>query len=460
MLMAAVRVSVAACLTCLLCLPQGLDIEGSWEGALATAGGKLRLRLHITRDMAGQLEGKLDSVDQGASGIPVSTIRFTDGVLFWESKPLRAQFSGKLAPGSDSISGTFQQGMELPLLLTRITAAQAQAKPRRPQEPKPPFPYRSEEITFASKASDVSLAGTLTLPKGAGPWPAVILVSGSGPQDRDETLLGHKPFLVLADHLSRNGVAVLRYDDRGVNKSGGHFSTATSRDFADDAEGALLFLAQRKDVRKNGIGLLGHSEGGLIAPLVASRRKDVAFLVLLAAPGVPGSEIIMEQGQRLAELAGVPLADRQRAREQQEKLYDMLRSAKAEGVSDAVLEERMRAVFGSLPNVETQLRAVMSPWFREFLFYDPRPALEKVQIPVLLVNGGKDLQVLAEQNVPPILAALKNAGNGKVTVQRFAELNHLFQHAKTGAPQEYGQIEETMAPEVLAAITTWIKALK
>lgn len=441
--------------TLLLCLAAPLaaqsSIEGSWEGALQLPNAKLRLRINIKTTPAG-LTATADSPDQGAFGLPVSSVSFADKTLKWEMSQLRASYEGKLNDAGTEIAGTFTQGMPMPLTLKRLDAAAA-AGPNRPQEPKPPFPYSIEEVTFPSKAPGVALAGTLTLPPGAGPHPAVILISGSGPQNRDEALMGHKPFHVLADHLSRRGIAVLRYDDRGIGKSTGNFAAATSADFSLDAEGALDFLKARSAIDAKKIGFAGHSEGGIIAPMVAARRPDAAFLVLLAGTAVPGADVILEQGQALARASGASEAQLKTARETQLKFYQILNNTP----DAAERDQRLRELLAGTPNLEAQLKSVSSPWFRYFLTYDPAPALAKVKCPVLALNGEKDLQVLPDQNLPPLKAALEKAGNKDVTILRLPGLNHLFQAAKTGAVSEYAQIEETINPAALDAISSWLR---
>jgi hypothetical protein len=309
------------------------------------------------------------------------------------------------------------------------------------------------DLTFSSKGEGVVLAGTLTVPPGKGPFPAVALATGSGPQDRDEQLFGHKPFAVLADHLTKKGLVVLRYDDRGFGKSTGTFMTATSADFADDLEGAFEFLAARADVDRKRIGLLGHSEGGILAPMVAARRKDVAYIVLLAGTGVPGTEVVLEQGQKMAAVSGVPEEQRQQARVKQNEFYSVMRNSKDEDE----LKAKLKAMFGEGPQGENIIRQATSPWFKYFLFYDPAPVMERVKCPALLVNGELDLQVMPDQNLPPLEAALKKGGNTDYKVVRLPGLNHLLQTAKTGLPGEYGQIEETMAPAALDAVSSWLR---
>ena len=425
-------------------------IEGSWEGTLQTPGGNLRIRLHVERGTDGALAGKMDSPDQGANGIPVSSISFAGGDLKWDLKTVNASYAGKLNADGNEIAGTFTQGRSFPLTFKRMSKDDLMPVVR-PQEPKPPFPYKSEDVTFASKAAGITMAGTLTLPAGKGPHPAVILITGSGPQDRDEALMGHRPFLVLADYLSRRGIAVLRYDDRGVGKSTGVFAKATTQDFADDAEGALNYLKTRAEIAAAKIGMAGHSEGGIVAPIVAARRADVGFIALLAGTAVSGADVILEQGQAMARTAGVPDEQLKAARAKQMEYSAIFRESK----DDAELERRLTEFFGEAG--KSQLPMSLSPWFRYFMLYDPAPALEKVKCPVIALNGEKDLQVLPNQNLPVLEAALKKGGNKDVTIVRLPGLNHLFQTAKTGQPLEYGQIEETMSPTMMEPLAKWIR---
>jgi hypothetical protein len=424
--------------------------EGAWEGALQTPGGKLRLGLTITKTPEGALAAKLDSIDQGAMGLPLQDVSFTAGTLKFALKMAGATFEGKLNEAGVEITGTFVQGAEMPLTWKRVEKI---ARPHRPQEPQPPFPYGSGEVSIPNPAAGAPLAGTLTLPEGAGPHPAVILITGSGPQDRDESLLGHKPFRVLADHLTRKGIAVLRYDDRGVGKSGGSFRGSTTEDFAADAASVLEYLAGRKEIDAKKIGMLGHSEGGLVAPLVASKNAKVAFVVMLAGPGVPGGDVILKQIEFAARRGGASGAGVALAREAQKKIYAAIK----EGGANEEIEKKVRPKLPPGAAGDQVLRQVLDPWFRFFVFYDPAPAIEKVKVPVLALFGELDQQVAPDQNRPPVEAALKRSGNRDVMVVVLPKLNHLFQTAQTGAASEYAQIEETMAPLALEAMSGWIR---
>jgi uncharacterized protein len=444
------RMLCLAFLSALALFGQKTSIEGDWEGSIQANGGKLRLRLHITRESSGALSAKFDSPDQGAFGLPVSTVSFADGVLHFEMTNLRASFTGKLNAAANEVDGTFRQGMEFPMTLKRMTAAEA---PLRPQEPRPPYPYQTIEVTFPSKAPGVTLAGTLTMPQGKGPFPAVVLITGSGPQDRDEAIFEHRPFLVLADFLTRNEIAVLRYDDRGVGKSNGNFATSTTTDFSRDAEGAFDYLKGRGDIVSNSIGLLGHSEGGSIAPMVAARRPDAAFVVMLAGTGVPGKDLLLMQAAKINAAAGAPPAMIKKNTEIQEGIFAVL----AEDKDNESAQAKIKALLAGVPSAEAQAKSVTGPWMREFVFYDPAPTLAKLKCPVLALNGTLDLQVDADQNLPPIEAALKKGGNTNYRIVRLPRLNHLFQPAETGRVSEYGQIPVTMSPLALETIGKWVR---
>jgi hypothetical protein len=433
---------------------QTADVAGSWEGVLELPGAKLRLRVHVERTAAGALAAKMDSVDQGAMGIPVDQVSFADGMLKWSISRLGASYEGKLNEAGDAIEGTMTQGVALKLNLKRMSAADvAAAAIRRPQTPKPPYPYKVDEVAFASKAEGVRMGGTLTIPEGAGPHPAVILISGSGAQDRDETIFSHKPFLVLADHLTRRGIAVLRYDDRGVGKSTGSREEVTSVDFSDDAEGGLDFLAKRKEIDPKRIGFIGHSEGGVIAPMIAVRRPETAFIVLMAGTGVDGEQILYEQGQAVLKAQGATEERLAAQRSIQEKMFAIVKAERDPEEAAVKLKE----LLGGSPAVEQSIRNVNSMWFRYFLTYNPQAVLERVKCPVLALNGSLDTQVVAGQNLPAIEAALNKGGNEDFEIVLLPGLNHLMQTAKTGGVPEYNQIEETIAPAALDKMASWLR---
>lgn len=443
------------------------NITGDWYGTLNIQNMvKLRLVFHISGS-EGQLTATLDSPDQGSFGIPTGEVIFTPPQLTIKMPILMAEYAATVNEDFTQLEGTFtQRGMEMPLTMGRQTVEKEVLN--RPQEPKPPFPYHEEEVTFKNTAAGIHLSGTLTLPKNKDKFPVVVLVSGSGPQDRNEELLDHKPFLVLADHLTRQGIGVLRYDDRGVGGSQGNFAGATSEDFASDALAAVQYLKKRRDLKKHKIGIIGHSEGGMIAPMVAARSKDVRFIVLLAGPGVRGADLLLKQIELISRAAGGSKESIEKTKENNRAVFDLILSVKdtaqlRQKVTDLVkkqyesLSEEERKEAGSLETTLQQTnQQLLSPWMLYFLRYDPAPNLTKVKCPVLALNGEKDLQVEPKSNLSGIRSALEKAKNKHFTVKELPGLNHLFQTCKTGSPAEYRSIEETFSPMALAEVSDWI----
>jgi hypothetical protein len=427
--------------------------NGLWEGAINLPAGTLDIAVRLDRPATGEWSGTIDIPAQGAKAVALAGIAIDGRSVRFSiaGVPGSPTFAGTLSDDGATISGDFTQGPgKLTFTLRRnTTGTPAVVAAPRPQEPKPPYPYNDDEVTIENSAAGVRLAGTLTTPKTGGGYPVVILITGSGQQDRNETIFGHKPFLVLADYLTRRGIAVLRMDDRGIGGTTGNPALATSEDSAGDVLAAVAFLKTYASTNRSRIGLVGHSEGGLIAPMVATRSKEVAFEVLLAGSGVTGEQILYEQAATLAQSQGATAEQIAQGRALQERLYGILKSE----TDAAVMRERIRAING-----EASARALTSPWFRFFLTYDPAVALRTVTIPTLALNGEKDVQVPFKQNLPAIEAALKAGGNTDVTVRSFPNLNHLFQTSRTGLPAEYAQLEETMAPVVLETIADWILA--
>jgi pimeloyl-ACP methyl ester carboxylesterase len=440
------------------------DVEGHWEGTIEVPGSPLSVVIDLAQGGDGW-SGTFGSPAQGVSGIPLEAVRVSGAEIEFAiaDVPGAPVFKGKLTAGE--ISGTFtQSGQSFPFRLGRETSA----SPARPQESLGSLPYDEEPVTYAS--GDVTLAGTLTMPRGPGPFPAALLVSGSGPQDRNEEVFSHKPFLVLADALTRAGIAILRVDDRGVGDSTGSLAGVTTADLARDALEGVRVLANNPRIASGKVGLIGHSEGAMIAPLAASESDGVAFVVMLAGPGVPGAEILSRQLELISRAAGLGEeriaaivaeqrkllellatgADRDRIRSQVRRLIVAQRGGTEgdEVPSDTTVEELVAA----------QMQQVMTPWLVYFLKYDPQATLRKIKVPVLALCGERDLQVDPKQNLPPIREALEAAGNPDVTVRELPGLNHLFQTATSGSPQEYYSIEETISPLALATIRDWILA--
>jgi fermentation-respiration switch protein FrsA (DUF1100 family) len=426
------------------------DIDGAWLGTLDTGEIKLRVVFHIMNTQDG-LIASMDSLDQNLKGMPMTAVTRKGMLLKIESTQLSGGYEGNISKDLTTIDGTWtQHGSSMPLVL-KLVKNVAELELHRPQNPVKPYPYRDEEVSYPNPAQNVTLAATLTIPLGKGPFPAALLITGSGPQDRDESILGHKPFLVLSDYLTRKGIVVLRADDRGIGKSTGNFATATTADFATDVEAGVSYLKTRSEVDSHEIGLIGHSEGGIIAPMVAARDHDVAFIVMMAGSGVPGDEILAEQVRLLNLASGKSTQEADKDAAEEREVIALVEHEP----NNAELEKKLR---GKIPDVQLgmQAKALGSPWFRYFLSYDPATALRKVTCPVLAINGEKDTQVSPSQNLPAIRRALEAAGNKNFEVDELPGLNHLFQTAKTGAPYEYAQIEETMSPVALDKIATWI----
>jgi len=431
------------------------DIDGAWMGSLNLGAVRLRVVFHLVNTEDG-LIATLDSPDQGQNGLPTTSVTRDGANLKIEAKAIGGVFEGKIAADLQSIDGTFTQlGATHPLILKRVKD-QTDLELKRPQNPVKPYPYREEEVSYDNTQQNVKLAATLTIPEGKGEFPAVVLITGSGPQDRDETLLGHKPFLILADYLTRHGIVVLRADDRGTAKSTGDFKTATTADFATDTEAGIAYLKTRPEVNPHKIGLIGHSEGGVIAPMIAARNKDVAFIVMMAGTGVPGDQVLVAQGEAIEIASGTSSEEAAKNATREKEILALVESEKDKAVLEKELKEKLA---GQIPEAQIglQIQQVTSPWFRYFLTYDPATALRKVTCPVLAINGSLDKQVLPNQNLPAIRKALEQAGNKHFEVDELPGLNHLFQTAKTGAPSEYAEIEETMSPVVLEKISTWIR---
>lgn len=346
-----------------------------------------------------------------------------------------------------------------PLLLPLLgILAACEGEPlRRPQDPVPPYPYNTADVTFPADDGAV-LAGTLTWPPGPGPFTTVVLVSGSGPNDRDETVAGHHPFLVIADALTRAGVATFRYDKRGVAASGGDYDVATTVDFSADARAALRMVRAGGHFATAATGFVGHSEGGMVGPMAADGNPDAQFLVLLAPPGVPGDEILISQSRAIAAADGASTAELDRAEEVNRRVYACHRDAPTTDALTSCLVSVLGSVGLSGKRLSSQVEALSSPWMRFFITYDPAPVLTRTTVPVLVLNGRLDLQVLPELNLPPIRRALQTAGNQDATVEVLDGLNHLFQHTTNGSPSEYQRIDETIAPEMLSRLTAWIGA--
>jgi len=441
-------------------------IRGNWLGTLKIRTFKLRLAIAVTGEPGGSLKGTFTSVDQDNVPHAFDKVTLEGSKVHLAFKLAGIVIDGTLNAEGTEIDSKFRQGLAtFPIVFKKVDKAPETAK--RPQEPKRPFPYQEVEVSYENPSEHSTLAGTLTLPKTGGPFPVVLLITGSGQQDRDETILGHKPFLILSDYLTRRGIAVLRVDDRGIGGSKGDVANATSENFASDVLAGVNFLKTRKEVDPHRIGLIGHSEGGMIAPMVAVKSPDVAFIVLLAGTGVPGSQISLFQMETLMKQSGASEANIAKSRNLQQKLYGILereadaktrhaklKQAFEENLADLTAAEKFKA--GAEANAEQSATAVDRPWARFYFFHDPRETLRHVHCPVLAINGDKDIQVPSKVNLPEIEKALKEGGNPDYTMKALPNLNHLFQTCKKGTLDEYATIEETMSPAALEIVADWI----
>lgn len=441
------------------------NIEGIWQGNLEVQSGKNMLFIFKISESDKSHFTKLDIPSQGLMNLQPASTTFLDNNLIINASNLGFKFDGILNEESGEIKGTFQEGLNsVPLILIKKIKVEQIETPKRPQEPSKPYPYLVEEVKIYNSEDHISLAGTLTLPKSSNQdTPVVILISGSGPQDRDESYMGHKPFLVLADYLTRKGIAVLRYDDRGVGESTGNFEKATTADFSNDVLKIIEFLKNRTDIDTHNIGLIGHSEGAIIAPKVANNSKNVSFIVMLAGTGVLGKQVSLQQA---LDYRNFPVEDGEKYKEYIEKAIDIAASDKDVTIVKNELKSfyHESEVLNSIlpPNInkdefiENLVKSRTNPWIRYFYNYNPAEEIAKIGIPALALYGSNDTQVPPKYNMQPVKEALQKSKSGNYEVVLMQDLNHLFQQSKTGQISEYPEIEETMSPKVLEKISSWI----
>lgn len=444
-------------LTVLISIPcLGQNLEGSWKGIIEIQGTKLHLVFNF-KEAGGNWSATMDSPDQGGFGIPMDEVTINQNKVLVKSKALQLTYEGTIT--KDCIEGIFQQSfLQVPLNLKSDTSEASQ----RPQEPQPPFPYQIENISFPSLDKSITLSGTLTLPDDLKKHPAVVLIAGSGPANRDEEIFGHKPFAVIADYLTRQGLAVLRYDKRGIGESTGSLREATTLNLAEDVEASIQFLRNHPNIQSNNIGLIGHSEGGIIAPMVASRDQAISFIVLLAAPGMTGKQILKKQNEESIQRSPITNDQKTKALNVAVQYLDYLAQTSSEGTSTEALHNTLDSIISInlaediFPQVsrEEMIKSTNNNWIIYFLNLDPSEYLKKVHCPILALNGTKDIQVEANSNLKIIESSVKN--KELLTVKKYLNLNHLFQKAETGAINEYAQIQETFSEDVLRDILTWI----
>lgn len=451
-------------------LSQTKNLSGNWVGKLKLpTGAELTIVFKLSQTEE-KYNASLDSPDQGAKDIPCGEVVVNNDFIRIDVPVVNGNYQGNIDWEMKAIKGQWSQsGSKLEL---NLDYKENYSGIFRPQEPKPPFPYKVEDVLIENEEDEVYLSGTLTMPENSKNLPAVILISGSGPQNRDEEIFGHKPFLVIADFLTRNGFAVLRYDDRGVGASTGNFASATTYDFANDVLAAVKFLKSRNEINVKNIGLIGHSEGGMIAQIAAVKNpEDISFIVMLAGVGIPGDELIMLQSEKIARVEGRPENEILKSLEYQKILVDKLKSDLPNDIIENDIRKILSDVFENLADLENdtkdniqksidiQIKTIMSDWYRNFLRYNPSEYLEKIKTPVLALNGDKDVQVPSKENLSAIKRSLTKAGNKNFKVLEMKGLNHLFQKSETGAISEYGKLEETFSQSALDEILNWLKGV-
>ncbi|MBC8470667.1 MAG: alpha/beta fold hydrolase [Planctomycetes bacterium] len=443
------------------------SIVGSWM----SKPGQFNIVFRVSKNEDGSFDAYTDFPGEEAWDIPVDLILPGSMDVRFDIYNIRCAYEGKISLNGRSIDGKFKgpDGGGMPLVLEKVDNPPVRTS-KRPQEPKKPYPYKEELVSFENRLDKVTLAGTLTLPESPGPYPAVLLLSGSGGSDRDQLIWGHRSFLVLADYLTRQGIAVLRYDDRGVGRSTGNYDASTFEDFKRDALAGVEYLKTLPQINTEKIGLAGHSEGAAIAPLVAAESTDVAFMVLMAAPGLSDDfEGLLKQftdGYRskgasrkaitfkASVLRNIFYTIRQEddLEVARSKIKNLLQKAKPE-LAKFSANERQKIELESMDTYKFDW--MLSPGFSSILRYNPEKTLMKVKCPVLALHGDRDMQI-PKENLKGIEATLKTGGNHQYLVKEFSGLNHLFQTAKTGSPSEYAKIEETISPIVLNMMSDWI----
>lgn len=459
-----------ACFLSLQSISAQSDFRGRWQGALHEVQN-LQISFNLEGTDVNNLTAKLDVPSQGAEDVPCTGVEVRNDSVFIDMKMINGKYVGKLV-NVNKIDGVWtQNGLSLVLNLKRT---EGKLKLNRPQTPQPPFSYNSDDIVFYSKDKSMEFGATITYPKDDEKHPAIIMITGSGPQNRDEELFQHKPFAVVADHLTKNGYVVLRVDDRGVGSTGGDRGTATSADFAKDVEEAITYIKTRAEVDKKKIGLYGHSEGGLIAEMLAAERRDLDFIILMAAPGVPVKQLMTEQNVALLKNRGISedaansygrlyqnLVDDLTSSSSQKEVYDKMNNSfntwKKRTESDIVLS--ITGVSDSTSQdlfVRTFMDQSWNKWMTYFMRFDPQPVLADVRCKVLALNGSKDYQVLSRSNLEGILNGLKESKSKLYEAREIEGVNHLFQECNTCNVQEYGKLEQTIKPEVLDIITNWL----
>lgn len=434
-------------------------VIGDWSGTLDIGIAEINIVLHLTEDSNERLSGTFDYLEEKMYGCKIDSLTIQDQSLKFEIRKFLVNFEGILTDNNLKISGQWSQHGKL-FPLTFEKGKKSIAAPNRPQEPNLPYPYKEEIITFDNQ--NAILSGTFTSPFSKASS-VVILIGGAGPSDRDGSILGHKPLWILADYLTRQGIAVLRFDKRGCGKSTGDYHNATTEDFASDVLAGIEYLQSRKDIDSNQIGLIGHSEGGVIAPMVALKSDKVAYLVLMAACAINGEEMMCSWSESIEKDKGSTAEIIEKDRKYKKELFSAVKNEKnfetaAKNLRKIILNHTKKDELPSFESeaIDAEVNYLNTHWLRYFLAYEPAVALRKIQIPVLALNGELDKQILSKQNLPAISQALKEAGNQNYKVIDLPKLNHIFQTCQDGSFTEYAKIEETISPVALSLISKWI----
>ena len=435
-------------------LSNATDFAGTWQGRLQFMKFDFRIVFELKKSDDGQWACTVKSPDQSPEKFHADEVTIIGDSIAIDISEMDASYNGKFMADSNAIIGKMtQRGFKLPLKL--LFGKEDDLLYFRPQRPKPPFNYYSEEVQIINRTDGDTLSGTFTRPKKKGKYPVVVLISGSGAQDRDETIFGHKPFLLLADYLTKSGYAVLRCDDRGTGKSTGNFSTATTADFSKDVEAQVEFLNKRKDVNRSHIGLLGHSEGAIIAPLVASNNKNIDFIILMAAPAINMFDLLLAQDSLIMKKEGAKPKAVTASIKKNTRLFELLKSSVDSSDAQSKIANYLDEAKASDREIEATIKQLCSPWMRWYINYDPKVALQKINCAVLAINGAEDVQVPASINIPVIDSMLTNK-QIRYSTKILPGLNHLFQPCKTCDVAEYKEIDTTMSPEVLELISDWL----
>lgn len=447
------------------------SFEGIWEGKV-NVGTDLRVVFTLKQDRNKEFTAIMDLPDQGMNGIVSKDVIVNKDSLVINIIEFQGCYSGKLI-NQTTITGNWKQGITTALQLNKVEKVDLIHKP---QTPLPPFSYKSEDVIYGNSDGSIQYGATITIPFGEGPFPAVVLITGSGQQNRDEEISGHKPFAVIADYLTKNGFAVLRVDDRGVGQTAGDVASSTTLDFAGDVSTGLDYLISRKEIDKKRLGLIGHSEGGMIAPMLAAKRKDISAIVLLAAPGKNTTEIMIEQNEAFYTSSGLSEEyvgsymglygaiirlmknnpDKETAKTRvTAEVENWLKKYPVNIVvaTTGIINDNKKALF-----IEGLVEALGSPWFQYFLNYEPQQFLEKLTCKVLALNGNRDIQIFAKSNLAGIEAALKKSKSKGYQIKEYDGLNHLFQKCNACTVREYGSLQETISIDVLKDITAWLNA--